>query len=520
MTQHEIKPNIVLFVAEDLDFEGVNCYDAAQTGFTGVIRAGNPNFPEMYTVDNLLTPALDGFAASGFKSSNYYCVSAICTPARYAILTGRYPERSPHFCEIYPPHTQANIYFNIGMTRGETNVAKVLRQNGYRTGMVGKWHNFPQHIKLRLKDMNDAIPKDANPRDPGVQKAITAWYETAVAYLRDGFGWDSVDRVYYDNPEPFHPRALGSHNLEWIIEGALDFLEQNRDSTASLFLYVPVTTPHSRYRGDIFDQSDPLATPAGMLERAPRVMMPRQEIVQRVADAGLPAYAREGLWLDEGFNAILRKLKEIGQEEHTCVIFTTDHPTASKETCHLGRIPFLARWPGKIAPGTESGALLAQIDLAPTILDIAGCDVPADMHLDGQSCKPLLLGQTVESHRDRVLLEVVNSRALVSGPWKYIANRWPNYLPAIADINKTGWLGTARYDNACIRDSVPYQADKLWPAYFRADQLYHIETDPCEQRDLSEDPAYAETLTEMRQKLWAELAKLPHAFGEFERAGF
>jgi arylsulfatase A-like enzyme len=278
---------------------------------------------------------------------------------------------------------------------------------------------------------------------------------------------------------------------------------------------VPVTIPHSRYRGDIFEQSDPLATPAGMLERAPQVMMSRQEIVQRVTDAGLPAYAREGLWLDEGFNAILRKLQEIGQAEDTCVIFTTDHPTAGKETCHLGRIPFLARWPGRIPPGTESQALLAQTDLAPTILDIAGCDVPTDMRLDGQSLKPLLLGQTAESHRDSVLLEVVNSRALVSAPWKYIANRWPDYLPAIADINKTGWLGTTRYDNACIRDSVPYQADKLWPAYFCADQLYNVKTDPCEQRDLSQDPVYAETLAEMQQKSRTELAKLPHAFGEF-----
>ena len=329
----------------------------------------------------------------------------------------------------------------------------------------------------------------------------------------------ALEATWSDNPEPFHPKALGSHNLEWIIEGALSFLEQNRNSTDPFFLYVPVTTPHSRYRGNIFDQSDPLATPAGMLEQAPEVMMPREEIVQTVADAGLPAHAREGLWLDEGFNAVLRKLRGIGREENTCVIFTTDHPTAAKETCHLGRIPFMVRWPGKITPGTESQALLAQTDLSPTILDIANCDIPADMHLDGQSFKPLLLGETSESHRGNVLLEVVNSRAIVSGPWKTIANRWPDYLPAIADIKKTGWFGATTYDNKCIRDSVPYQADRLWPSYFRADQLYNIETDPCEQRDLSEDPAYAETLTGMRQKLQVELAKLPHVFGEFRQDG-
>jgi hypothetical protein len=67
---------------------------------------------------------------------------------------------------------------------------------------------------------------------------------------------------------------------------------------------------------------------------------------------------------------------------------------------------------------------------------------------------------------------------------------------------------------------VSYQADKLWPAYFRADQLYHIEMDPCEQRDLAEDPSHIGTLTEMWQKLRGEPTRLPHASGEFERLGF
>ena len=108
------QPNIVLFVAEDLDYEGLNCYDSTQTGFTGVVQAGNTNLPDAYTVDEMLTPAIDQLAESGFKSTNYYCASAICTPSRYTILTGRYPERNPHFCEMYPRNQQANIFFNIG----------------------------------------------------------------------------------------------------------------------------------------------------------------------------------------------------------------------------------------------------------------------------------------------------------------------------------------------------------------------------------------------------------------------
>jgi arylsulfatase A-like enzyme len=512
------KPNIVLFVAEDLDYEGLNCYEAAQTGYTGVIKAGNPNFPDAYTVDRMLTPTIDSLAESGFMSTNYYCVSAICTPARYAILTGRYPERNPHFCRMYPPNTQANIFFNIGMERDETNLPKTLQAHGYTTGMVGKWHNFPQEVKLRLVDMHRHIPMDADPRDLGIRQAIQAWYQMAVDYLKEGFGWDFVDRVYFDNPEPFHPRPINGHNLEWIIEGALNFLEENRAAQKPFFLYIPVTTPHSRYKPDIFS-SDPLGTAAGMLEEAPDVFKSRQEIIAAVRDAGLPDYAREGFWLDEGVRAVLEKLDEIGATENTCFIFTTDHPTAGKETCHMGRIPLIIRWPGRVEPGFESDTLIAETDLAPTILDIAGCDILDDMKKDGSSFKALLICESAYPFRENVLMEVVNSRGIVAGKWKYIANRLPDELKATVDLPRAGWFGSNYYDNVRFRDALHHQVDKLFPHYFDEDQLYDLETDLCEQNNLAADPAYALTLAEMKELLRAELEKLPHPFGEFVTRG-
>lgn len=508
------KPNIVLFVAEDLDYEGLNCYDATQTGYTGVIRAGNPNLPDAYTVDRMLTPTIDLLAESGFKSTNYYCVSAICTPSRYAILTGRYPERNPHFCQMYPPNTQANIFFNIGMERAESNLPKVLQAHGYTTGMAGKWHNFPQEVKLRLVDMYQQIPLNADPWDPGINQAIQAWYQMAVDYLKDGFGWDSVDRVYFDNPEPFHPKPISGHNLEWIIEGALNFLDENRTSQNPFFLYVPVTTPHSRYKPNIFS-SDPLGTAAGMLDEAPQAFKSRQEIIRAVQGAGLPNYAREGYWLDEGVRAVLEKLEEIGAIEDTCFIFTTDHPTAGKETCHLGRIPLIVRWPGKIKPGFESDCLLAETDLAPTILDIAGCESPSDMQLDGKSFKDLLTGKISSIPRENVLMEEVFSRGVVSGKWKYIANRLPAELKATVDLPNAGWFGSNYYDNVRFRDSLSHQVDKLFPHYFDEDHLYDLDVDPCEQNNLAGDSAYAQILVEMKEILRIELEKLPHPFGEF-----
>ena len=329
----------------------------------------------------------------------------------------------------------------------------------------------------------------------------------AAEYLQDGFSWDYVDRIYFDNPEPFHPKVISGHNLEWIIEGALNFLEHNRTPQKPFFLYIPVTTPHSRYKADIFN-SDPLGTAAGMLDEAPAIFKSRGEISAAVGAAGLPKYAREGFWLDEGVRSVLEKLEEIGATENTCFIFTTDHSKAGKETCHMGRIPLIVRWPGMIEPGTESESLIAQTDLATTILDIAGCKIPTDMKQDGKSFKALLNSKMAHTPRENILLEVVNSRGIVAGKWKYIANRLPDELQATADFQKAGWFGSNYYDNVRFRDSLHHHVDRLFPYYFQADQLYDLEADPCEQNNLSKDPAYARILYKSQEQL-------PHPFGEF-----
>jgi arylsulfatase A-like enzyme len=251
-----------------------------------------------------------------------------------------------------------------------------------------------------------------------------------------------------------------------------------------------------------------------MLDEAPEVFRSRAEIAAMVQAAGLPDYAREGLWLDEGVRAVIDKLDEIGAVEDTCFIFTTDHPTAGKETCHLGRIPLIVRWPGVVKPGTVSDALIAQTDLALTILDIAGCVPPADMQWDGQSFKSLLTGAGSFTPREQVLLEVVNSRAVVTDQWKYIANRLPEALEATADLRKTGWFGSNYYDNLRFREAPSHQVDQLFPGYFDPDQLYDVKLDPCEQNNLAEEPAYAAVLAEMQERLKTELGKLPHVFGE------
>ena len=121
----------------------------------------------------------------------------------------------------------------------------------------------------------------------------------------------------------------------------------------------------------------------------------------------------------------------------------------------------------------------------------------------------------MQAPRGNVLLEVVNSRGIVSGTWKYIANRLPEALKATVELPRAGWFGSNYYDNVRFREGLHHQVDKLFPHYFDEDQLYDLEADPCEQNNLAAELIYAPILTDLKDKLRKELEKLPHPFGEF-----
>lgn len=506
------RPNIVLFLAEDLDFEGINCYNQNLTGYTGLIHEGN-----RFAVKNekptgrLLTPTIDSLAGDGLQFTNYYCTSPICTPARYTVMTGRYPERSREHTEKFGDGP-STVWFNSPVSPGDSLLPKILKQAGYRTGIFGKWHNFPESVRDKLDELYHAFPENAGWDDPCVQKSIAEGYRYAVDYLTgNNFGWDVADRIYYENPEPYLPEVLNSHNIDWVIEGADAYIRRQAGQKDPFFAYIAVSIPHSRYSAKRFRESNPLSSPAGLLEKAPSVLPSREKIRQRIKAAGMDESACEGLWLDEAFKAIVKAVNAIGAAEDTCIIFTTDHPTAGKGSCHLGRIPLIIYWPNHIEGGEIRTQLLAETDLAPTILDIAGCTPPADMLLDGQSFASIFTSPDSKI-RDSVLMENVNSRAIVSGKYKYIANRLPGRQEDEEELcGLVGWLAY----QIGQRRTMWWNLDQLFPAYFDSDELYDIQSDPLEQHNLASDPKYKDTVTSMRKELILELSKLPHPFGEF-----
>ena len=165
-------PNIVLFLAEDLDFEGLNCYNAEATGYTGLIRAQNPFAAATQKPSGrLLTPTIDSLAGDGVMFDNYYCTSPICTPARYTVMTGRLPERSKEHRELFG-NGPSTVWFNSAIYPEETLLPKMLKTAGYQTAVFGKWHNFPLPVRNELHRRYHSFPPEATWEDPDARKGV------------------------------------------------------------------------------------------------------------------------------------------------------------------------------------------------------------------------------------------------------------------------------------------------------------------------------------------------------------
>lgn len=521
-----LRPNIVFIYADDLDFDEIGCYDIDKFPCTtGAVRNGRyagGKTNRAYSDPRMLTPNIDSLARGGVQFSRFYVTTAICTPSRYSLLSGQYASRSPEFCKKHPPGTQACIRWDTDLAPGQENVATAMKRAGYSTGMVGKWH-CGMSGGYQLK----GIDPGADPWDPALQRRIGEWYKAGQRHIRERAGWDYAESLYFQNKEGLGlPRAMQVHNLEWLADGATRFIRQKRDTP--FFLYVPLTVPHAQYTA-AWLKDDPRFTPSGILDKAPSVMPPREDIFRRLKEAGIDERNAPATWVDDLVGAILKSLDETGQADNTLVVFSSDHQSRGKDTCfESSRVPLVARWPKGIAAGSKVDALTANIDLLPTFLDLAGG--PVSSQVDGASFAPMLQGAAKpETWRKSLLLETSNIRAAVSEDWKYIANRppeevWRKIEADAAEALKTGRKRYVALDGVrnphpgYVNEGIRYNALADFPHYFDRDQLYHLPTDVFEQDNLAGDPSYRSQLEAMKGELRDLLAPLPHTFAEFKPA--
>ncbi|MDH7568682.1 MAG: sulfatase-like hydrolase/transferase [Armatimonadota bacterium] len=474
------RPNVVFILTDDQDFNTLGCFGG-----------------------KVLTPHIDRLAKEGVRFTRAYAVSSICTPSRYTCLTGKYASRSEHppFLRACPPGTPANVAFNVAIVPEEPNLAQWLKNAGYATGFVGKWHTGGPGML--------PCPRDGKLDDPKVAEILATNHERLCGYIRS-CGFDYAASVYRGNLADHKLDALDVHNPEWITQGALDFIQQHKDRP--FFLHLCTTLHHSPHpvrslRGDW------RVTPAGLLKEPLTSQPSRQSVFQRVREAGFPENTAHCTWLDDCVGAVVQKLEALGLADNTLIVYFSDNNVAGgKATCYDGgaHTPAFMYWKGRLAAGTTCDALVQNTDFAPTILD--ACQVPLrpELKLDGDTLLPLAQGRTAP-WRDTALLEVGHSRAVVHGRWKYIAVRYPAPLQKRID---DGTLGRPPYHGDTTFD-LHAVAARAHPAYFDRDQLYDLEKDPLEKNNLAALPEHAAVLAEMKARLKERLAAFPRPFGEF-----
>lgn len=368
-------PNVVVFLADDLGYGDLGCY-------------GHPV---------ILTPHLDAFAKQGARLTHCYSGSAVCSPSRSAILTGRTPHRNGVFtwlAEGAPAHLRTS----------EIALPKLLKQAGYSTCHSGKWH-------LNGLFNNPAQPQ---PSDHGYDWWLATQNNAAPTH---------------ENPNNFVRNGTAVGRMEGysallVVDEAIRWLNEKRDPSKPFFLAVWTHEPHYP------------------IKSAPEF----RKLYPNLTDEVQIEHHANVTQMDAAFGRLMQALDERKLSDNTFVFFTSDNGPEGdgiktpgrgssgglrgrKRDLHEGgiRVPGLARWPGKIPAGSTVSVPVIGSDLFPTVLTVAGAAPPGDRVIDGVNALPALTGQAAELARPqplywRLLMAPNKTVALRSGDWKILAN--------------------------------------------------------------------------------------------------
>ncbi|MBX7209528.1 MAG: sulfatase-like hydrolase/transferase [Verrucomicrobiaceae bacterium] len=501
------KPNVIFIMTDDLDWEEVTSLRA----YSDFALAGK----EAPKPKKVYTPNIDKLVSESLVLTQCHNASTVCTPGRYNFLTAQYASRAHSIAKLFPAPKTPSIEFNVDIEANQWHLGRGMSQAGYYTGIVGKWHNADKisHAYVVRPPISDFRGIERGPQDPTLPenvKKIRRAYDNAVKIMREEQGFDFVSSVYLGNAfELGLPKVLSNceHNMDWFTAGVLKFMDAQKTSGKPFFLYYAPNVPHGGSKR--FLENDPRATPEGMVDWHLGSQPSREDALKRAKQNGVQPDFAWATWLDDGIGVLMKKLEDMGLADNTLIVFTTDQLTRGKWTCYQGvRVPVAIHWPGKVKPGVNK-TLLSAMDVAPTILDLIGGNVPSDVVVDGKSFATLINGGTVVERPQ--LIEMGYGRAIIANGWKYIASRLPDDIKAeAAKKHKTPSLLGKFTDD---KEQVPLE---LFPSFGATDELFHLADDPMEQHNLANDPSHAAKLAEMREKLKAALKPLPHGFAEFK----
>ena len=380
------RPNIIFIVADDLGYADLGCYGGRDAAFGPV------------------SPVLDQMAANGLKLTQGYANSPVCSPTRFAMITGRYQYRLRGAAEE-PIRSDSRGNSTLGLPPDHPTLPSLLKDNGYHTALIGKWHlGYPPHFG-----------------------PLRSGYEEFFGPLSGG-----IDYFTHCDSRGAHDLWVGEESTktegyltDLISQRAVDYVGRMAEQNSPFFLSLHYTAPH--WPWETRDDTD----------KVPTV----KDDLFDLAGGNIDTYHRMIHHMDEGIGQLMKALKEHGMAENTLVIFTSDNGgerfsnswplVGGKMDLTEGgiRVPWIAHWPAVIAPGTESRQLCMTMDWSATILDAAGVPAAPGYMLDGVSLMPVLRDGT--HHFDRLLHWRMNYRgqqAMRDGDWKYLRVDTNEYL--------------------------------------------------------------------------------------------
>lgn len=345
-SQKNNKPNVIIILGDDLGYGDLGCFGSKE----------------------IYTPNLDKLAASGMRLTQFYSATPFCTPTRASIMTGRYPYR----------YGIKNIFANKEehLPKGEILFPGILKSAGYTTAHIGKWHLGGLNVKHTV----DRKTYPYGPHQFGFDYSFTMLEDPALRGVinREKRLYKDGAKYYVRNDTLMAPS--NDHLTEFETAETIKMIESGNKSGKPFFINFCPFNPHVP------------------LEVVPQKYM---DLYAGKVTGDELLYRAMVSQLDGSVGAIMNKLKELGIEENTIIIFTSDNGPANngstnsfkgrKRDLYEGgiRVPTIIAWKNKIKPGSVSNTLGHSNDLLPTITDLTGSSLPANIQFDGISLKPL-----------------------------------------------------------------------------------------------------------------------------------
>ena len=446
----ENKPNIILILADDFGLGDVQSY---------------------YPKNKVSTPNLNQLASQGLNFMDAHSGSAVCTPTRYGILTGRYAWRTRLQSEVLYPYAGPLVENDLH------TIAEMLRSNGYSTGMIGKWHlghnwvkkddgkTFDYTAKLTGGATDHGFDYFFGPDVPNFQPYTFIENQSIYEQPTSVFPSDSIKWI---KSGPIAPNYKFDRILPTITEKACDFVEGKNRKNEPFFLFFSMTSPH-----------EPIVPSSKFKGSTDHIMFD---------------FLSETDW---SVGQIMKKLEDLGIVENTIVIFTADNGhngyTYWNDVIELGhfpsgiyrshkgqiyegghRVPFIVRWPNRIQPGTNEEHLISLNDIYATLAALMEHEIPNDQAPDSISFLSTLKGSSSKVRTSMVHHDAAGRFAMRHGDYKLVIR--PPYKE------------DSKYEPLANNDSLRYE-------------LYDLKLDPSETMDISsKNPKRVIELEKLLQK--------------------